>query len=82
MSLEVLGGSWVVISRVVSKITILTSSIWGLITPLLTILTNLNPKLPMNLQVYRRLIANQTEAYGIHGRGVQYRGVYYGIKYL
>ena len=33
---SILGGSWVVISRVISRVTILISHIRGLITPLLT----------------------------------------------
>ena len=31
-----LGGSWVVISGVVSRVTIVITQIWGLITPLIT----------------------------------------------
>ena len=33
---QVLGGSWVVISRVISRVTILTTHIRGLTTPLIT----------------------------------------------
>ena len=48
---EVLGGSWVVISRVISRATILTTHINGLIPVLVTTPT---PK-PLNLTPYRTL---------------------------
>ena len=35
-SSKLLGGSWVVISRVISRITLVITDIWGLITPLIT----------------------------------------------
>ena len=38
---NLLGGSWVVISKVISRVTILITHIRGLITPLIT---TLNPK--------------------------------------
>ena len=41
-----LGGSWVVISRVSSRVTILKTHIKGLITPLITTPKPYNPAIP------------------------------------